>query len=279
MANDMRPCPFCGRAPVGKRYQDLYWYECSGFMCGLSAADHRSPIAAEAEWNSLYNRVMRLRAKDRKMAGNFRILVCCETSGVVRRAFADRGFDAWSCDLLPSDDMAGKHMIGDARDIAYGQEWDMIICHPPCTRLCNSGVRWLHNPPPGKTREEMWADLDEAASLFGALWNAPVKHIAVENPVMHRYGKERIRGYMPPAQSIQPWEFGHGETKRTCLWLRNLPLLYPTNIVDGRIPRIHRMPPGPDRWKERSRTYQGIAEAMADQWGTHIIDTWRQDNG
>jgi hypothetical protein len=113
----------------------------------------------------------------------------------------------------------------------------------------------------------LWAELDEAAALFSDFWNAPIKRIAVENPVMHRHAKARIRNYAEPAQSIQPWQFGHGETKRTCFWLRRLPPLRPTNIVEGREARVHKMPPRPDRWKERSRTFQGIAEAMADQWG------------
>lgn len=142
-----------------------------------------------------------------------------------------------------------------------------MVAHPPCTRLCNSGVRWLTEPPPGKTVEEMWQELDEAAALFSDFWNAPIDRICIENPVMHRHAKERIRNYEEFGQSIQPWQFGHGETKRTCFWLKNLPPLVPTNIVDGRENRVHRMSPGPDRWKERSRFFDGVAEAMADQWG------------
>jgi len=188
----------------------------------------------------------------------------------VRRAFAARGFDAWSCDLLPAEDRSNRHIVGDVRD-HLDDGWDLlIVAHPPCTRLCNSGVRWLSVPPPGRTLPEMWAELDDGAELFSACWNAPIKHIAVENPVMHRHAKERIRNYQEPAQSVQPWQFGHPETKRTCLWLRNLPPLRPTNIVEGREARVHRMPPSPDRWKERSRFFPGIAAAMADQWGDHI---------
>jgi len=142
-----------------------------------------------------------------------------------------------------------------------------MVAHPPCTRLCNSGVRWLSAPPTGRTLPEMWADLAEGAALFSDFWNAPIERIAVENPVMHRHAKQLIRGYQEPAQSVQPWQFGHGETKRTCLWLKNLPPLVPTNIVSGREARVHRMSPGPDRWKERSRFFSGIADAMADQWG------------
>lgn len=142
-----------------------------------------------------------------------------------------------------------------------------MVAHPPCTRLCNSGVRWLTAPPAGRTRDDMWADLDAGAALFSAFWNAPIERVCIENPVMHRHAKARIAGYRPPAQTIQPWQFGHGETKRTCFWLRNLPPLTPTQIVAGREARVHRMPPRPDRWKERSRFYPGIAAAMADQWG------------
>ncbi len=196
-----------------------------------------------------------------------KVLVACEFSGIVRRAFENLGHDAWSCDLLPAEDGGNRHIVGDAREI-LNDCWDfLIVAHPPCTRLCNSGVRWLFNPPAGKTVTQMWSDLDEGAALFSAFWNAPIPRVAVENPVMHSHAKARIVNYAPPAQSVQPWQFGHGETKRTCLWLRNLPPLRPTNIVGGRWARVHRMPPGPDRWKERSRFFPGIAEAMADQWG------------
>lgn len=188
-----------------------------------------------------------------------KVLVACEFSGTVRRAFAARGHDAWSCDLLPAEDRSNKHIVGDARDL-LNDGWDLLmVAHPPCTRLCNSGVRWL-------AERDLWADLDEAAALFSAFWNAPIERVAIENPVMHRHAKARIVNYRPPAQSIQPWQFGHGETKRTCLWLKNLPPLVPTNIVAGREARVHRMSPGPDRWKERSRFFSGVANAMADQW-------------
>jgi hypothetical protein len=209
------------------------------------------------------------------MSGSLRILVACEFSGVVRRAFAARGHDAWSCDLLPADDRSNRHIVGDARDY-LGDGWDLLmVAHPPCTRLCNSGVRWLAKPPPGKTVDQMQADLREGAALFSAFWNAPIDRIAIENPIMHRHAKALIANYAPPAQTIQPWQYGHGETKGTCLWLRGLPKLTPTQIVEGRTARVHRMPPGPDRWKERSRTFAGIAEAMADQWGDHAIKNTR----
>lgn len=196
-----------------------------------------------------------------------RVLVACEYSGTVRRAFAARGHDAWSCDLLPSEDRSNKHIIGDARGL-LNDGWDLLmVAHPPCTRLCNSGVRWLTKPPTGKTLEQMWVELDEGAALFSAFWNAPIERICIENPVMHKHAKARIENYQDFAQSVQPWQFGHGETKRTCFWLKGLPPLVPTDIVDGREQRVFRMPPGVDRWKERSRFFAGIAEAMADQWG------------
>lgn len=196
-----------------------------------------------------------------------RVLVACEFSGIVRRAFRDRGHDAWSCDLLPAEDGSNQHIVGDAREI-LGDGWDLLmVAHPPCTRLCNSGVRWLSKPPRGRTLAEMWADLDEGAALFSAFWNAPIERVAVENPVMHRHAKARIANFAEAAQSVQPWQFGHGESKRTCLWLRGLPPLRPTDIVEGREQRVHRMSPGPDRWRERSRFFPGIAAAMADQWG------------
>jgi len=196
-----------------------------------------------------------------------RVLVACEFSGTVRRAFAARGHDAWSCDLLPAEDGSNRHIVGDARDL-LGEGWDLLmVAHPPCTRLCNSGVRWLSVPPRGRTRGEMLADLEAGAALFSAFWNAPIERVCIENPVMHRHAKALIVNYREPSQSVQPWQFGHGEVKRTCFWLRNLPALTATDIVAGREARVHRMPPGPDRGKERSRFFAGIATAMAEQWG------------
>lgn len=209
-----------------------------------------------------------------------RILIACEFSGTVRRAFAAAGFDAWSCDLLPAEDGGNKHLVGDIRDyLDWG--WDMLaVFHPPCTRLCNSGVRWLTAPPPGKTLPQMWSELDEGAALFSDLWNAPIPRVACENPVMHRHAKERIINFTPAAQSVQPWEYGDWETKRTCLWLRGLPPLVPTyptldkaraalGLAPDAMPtaRVHRMAPGADRAKERSRFFPGIAAQMAEQWG------------
>lgn len=209
---------------------------------------------------------------------NARVLIACEFSGTVRRAFTAAGFDAWSCDILPAEDGSNHHITGNVLDV-LGEGWDLlIVAHPPCTRLCNSGVRWLTVPPPGRTSADMWRELDEGAALFTALWQAPVPRVAVENPVMHRHAKERIGGYVKPAQSVQPWQYGEWEKKRTCLWLRGLPALVPTfrTIEDARTAlqetgepkaRVHRMSPGKHRARERSRFFPGIAAAMAAQWG------------
>lgn len=182
------------------------------------------------------------------------VLVGCEYSGRVRQAFRDRGHDAWSCDLLPSEDDSPFHIQGDVLAL-LGDGWDLAIFHPPCTHLAVSGAR--HFP-------EKIADgrQQEALEFVRILLDAPIPRIALENPVS--IISSRIR---KPDQVIQPYMFGHGETKATCLWLKNLPKLVPTQIVSGREPRIHKMAPGPDRWKERSRTYPGIAQAMAMQWG------------
>lgn len=204
-----------------------------------------------------------------------RVLIACEFSGIVRRAFRDRGHDAWSCDLLPAEDGSNQHIVGDVRN-HLNDGWDMLmVAHPPCTRLCNSGVRWLSAPPPGKTREQMWAELDEGAALFSACWNAPIERIAIENPVMHRHAKERIVNYQPAAQTVQPWWFGEPFFKGIGLYLRNLTPLIPTGKLSP--PRagtdahrawskVHRMPPGPHRARERSRFFPGVAAAMAEQW-------------
>lgn len=180
-----------------------------------------------------------------------RVLVACEYSGRVRDAFIAKGHDAMSCDLLPTD-VPGPHYQGDVLDIIE-DGWDLMIAHPPCTHLAVSGARWFK----GKLTEQAGA-LD----FVRALMDAPIERIAIENPIS--VISSRIR---KPDQIVQPWMFGHGETKATCLWLKNLPKLTPTNIVAGREARVHRMPPGPNRWKERSRTFSGVADAMADKWG------------
>ncbi len=186
-----------------------------------------------------------------------RVLVACESSGTVREAFRKRGHDAWSCDLLPADDGSPHHIQGDCvPEIRRG--WDLVIAHPPCTHLASSGARWFAaKRADGRQRAGI--------SLFLSIASACIDRAprwAIENPIGIMSSK-----WCKPDQIIQPWQFGHGETKATCLWLYNLPLLKPTNIVPGREARIHKMPPSPTRWKERSKTYQGIADAMAEQWG------------
>lgn len=180
-----------------------------------------------------------------------KVLIACEFSGVVRDAFTKKGHYAVSADLMPSDS-EGMHWLGDVTKI-INQDWDLMIAHPPCTHLAVSGARWFKD----KIKEQ-----EQAINFFMKLINSPIGKIAVENPVSIMSTR-----YRKPDQIIQPWQFGHGETKKTCLWLKNLPLLKPTNIVGGREQRIHKMPPSPDRAKLRSITYQGIAEAMANQWG------------
>lgn len=190
-----------------------------------------------------------------------RVLVACEYSGAVRDAFAARGHDAWSCDLLPSD-KPGNHYQGDVKDI-INEPWDLMVCHPPCTHLAVSGARWFH------LKQQQQSD---ALDFVRMLLNAPIERIALENPVSIISTKIR-----KPDQVIQPWMFGHEATKTTCLWLKNLPQLVPTNIV-GRgarhitkggksLPEWYNLPPSADRWKIRSATFQGIASAMAQQWG------------
>jgi hypothetical protein len=182
-----------------------------------------------------------------------KVLIACEYSGTVRDAFIARGHDAISCDLLPSD-RPGPHYQGDVFDI-IGNGYDLMIAHPPCTHLAVSGARHFASKRADGRQQE-------AIDFFMRLAQADIHRIAIENPVciMSTVWRE-------PDQYIQPWQFGHGETKKTGLWLKNLPLLMPTNIVEGRDDRIHKMPPSPDRWKLRSKTYEGIAQAMALQWG------------
>lgn len=233
-----------------------------------------------------------------------RVLVACEYSGTVRRAFDALGHDVWSCDLLPADDRSNRHIVGDVRDMLHWG-WDLLmVAHPPCTRLCNSGVRWLREPPTklnpahhtlaeiaayelmnrDQRLEFMWQKLDEGAALFSDCWNAPIERVAIENPVMHQHAKDRITGYEEFAQSVQPWQFGTWEKKRTCFWLRGLPPLVPTyrTLDEARaglgLPadaepedRVFRLPPSADRSHERSRFFPGVAAAMAEQWGGYAL--------
>lgn len=228
------------------------------------------------------------------MTAPARVLIGCECSGMVRRAFAALGHDVWSIDLKPAEDRSNRHIVGDIRDY-LDEGWDLLaVLHPPCTRLTNSGVRWLSDPPenppadatsaereawPTLSREHrlavIWRHLDEGAALFADCWNAPIPRIAVENPVMHKHAKIRIRNFRPHSQSVQPWQFGTDEKgpdnvkKRTCLWLKGLPRLQPTGTLDGKTARdeVHKASPGPDRAARRSRFFPGLAVAMAEQWG------------
>lgn len=186
-----------------------------------------------------------------------KVLIACEYSGRVRDAFIAQGHQAVSCDLLPTDS-PGPHYQGDVFDI-INDGWDLMIAHPPCTYLSNSGVSWLHKRP------ERWEQMREGAEFFKALLDADIPRIAIENPIMHKYAVEIIGKRQD--QVIQPWQFGHGESKATCLWLKGLQELEPTQIVEGREQRMHLLPPSKDRWKIRSTTYQGIANAMSEQWG------------
>lgn len=228
-----------------------------------------------------------------------RVLIACEFTGTVRREFDRLGHDAWSCDTRASEDGSNRHIRDDVRNV-IGLGWDLlIVAHPPCTRLCNSGVRWIEDPSKLKNLGEdftaaeklAWPSMDleakrammqvklrEGAALFSDLWNAPVKRVAVENPVMHKHAKALITNYQEFGQSVQPWQFGDWERKRTCLWLRGLPPLkglYATEAEAGAAlgftgrpdNRVHSMSPGENRSKERSRFFPTIARAMAEQWG------------
>lgn len=183
-----------------------------------------------------------------------KVLVACEFSGIVRDAFTSRGHDAWSCDTLPSE-TPGQHYQGDARDFLEAG-WDLLIAHPPCTFITRSGLQWLKKQ---EDRRDLQA---HALGFVMQLWRAPIERIALENPI-----GVLSSAWCKPTQIIQPWQYGHGEVKATCLWLKGLPKLKPTEIVEGREPRVHFAAPGEERWKERSRTLEGIADAMADQWG------------
>lgn len=188
-----------------------------------------------------------------------KILIACEFSGVVRDEFIKLGHDAMSCDILPTE-KSGPHYQGNLIDI-LSDGWDLIIAHPPCTYLANSGVRWLHTDP------SRWSLLDDSCKFFKAILDSNIPKICIENPIPHKYAVERIG--QKYTQIIHPWEHGHGESKATCLWLKGLKLLTPSDIVEGREQRVWKLPPSKNRWKERSRTYPGIAKAMATQWGEY----------
>jgi len=214
-----------------------------------------------------------------------RVLIACETSGVMRRAFSALGHDTWSCDLLPAEDGSNRHIVGDVRDLLnYG--WDLLaVMHPPCTRLCRSGRRWMSGPgkwtlpkklPNGRTWDDMKGDFEAGVDLFTACWRAPIERVALENPEMNDLARDRMPADLPRPQIVQPWWFGDAAFKATGFYLRGLPPLYATNELTPPAPgtdehkrwsAVHRAPPGPDRWQIRSRTFAGIANACADQWG------------
>lgn len=218
-----------------------------------------------------------------------KVLIGCEKSGIVRRAFTERGHDAWSCDLLPADDRSNRHIQGDIRDI-LNDGWDMlIVAHPPCTRLCRSGRRWLSGPgkmtppkqlPRGRTWESMKAEFEAGVDLFVACWRAPVAHVAIENPEMHDLARDRMPPDVPKPHMVQPFWFGHPEYKATGWYLRGLLPLAVTNRLSEPEKgsdewkawhRVWRMPPGKDRGQERSKFFPGMAAAMADQWGAQAL--------
>lgn len=186
-----------------------------------------------------------------------KVLIACEFSGTVRDAFINRGHNAWSCDLLPTESKEARyHLQCDIFEAIEQNDWDLMIAHPPCTYLANSGARWF------KGNSDRIQKRNEAVEFVRRLFNCGIPKIAIENPI-----GSLPRLWRNYEQIIHPWQFGHGETKATCLWLKGLPKLQPTNIVDGREGRIHKLPPSPNRWKFRSITYQGISDAMAEQWG------------
>lgn len=205
-----------------------------------------------------------------------KVLVACEYSGTVRDAFARHGHHAVSCDLLPSD-TPGLHHQGDVRELLNDGSWDLMVAHPPCTYLCRAGARWLHDQRPSTPSclrgADRWQALEDASQFMRELLSAPIPRIAVENPRPYGPAGQRIGSL--PDQYVQPYEFGHLERKQTGLWLRNLPPLVATSDLKAEtlaLPKsvtdkVHRAPPSPDRWKLRSITYRGIAEAMAEQWG------------
>lgn len=208
------------------------------------------------------------------MNRKLKVLIACEFSGVVRREFRALGHDAYSCDLLPAEDDSPFHFQTDVRNV-IDDSYDLLIGHPSCQYLCNSGVRWLWNKD-GSRNEPRWTALNEATDFFLYFWNAPIKHICLENPIMHKYAKERIG--IKQSCIVQPWMFGDKENKATCLWMKNLPSLIPTNNVKEEMKnlsykeknKIHLMPPSPHRWKERSRTFPGIGKALATQFSSYI---------
>lgn len=218
-----------------------------------------------------------------------RVLIACETSGVMRRAFAARGHDVWSCDLLAAEDGSNRHIRGDVRNV-LDDGWDlMAVIHPPCTRLCRSGRRWMSGPgnwtppkqlPKGRTLSSMRDEFEEGVDLFFACWRSPIERVAIENPQMNDLAKDRMPADLPAPQIVQPFRFGEPAYKATGLYLRGLPQLVAKNMLPEpergsdewkAWSAINRAPPGTDRWKIRSRTFAGVADASADQWGGYAV--------
>jgi len=219
-------------------------------------------------------------------------LVACETSGIMRRALLARGYDTWSCDIEPTEDQTNRHIVCDVRDGILNEGWDLLtVMHPPCTRLCRSGRRWMSGPgkwtppkklPKGRSWDDMKAEFELGVDIFTSCWEAPIAHVAIENPEMNDLAKDRMPADLPPPHVVQPFWFGEPAYKATGWYLRNLPELQETN----RLPEpergsdewktwnaVHHMPPGPERARLRSRSFPGMMQAAAEQWGTHIEGT------
>lgn len=222
---------------------------------------------------------------------SLRVLIACETSGIARRAFAQLGHDVWSCDILPAEDGSNRHIICDVRDGILNEGWDLLaVMHPPCTRLCRSGRRWMSGPgdwtppkqlPVGRTWESMREEFEEGVSIFTACWNAPIARVAIENPEMNDLARARMPIDLPQPQMVQPFWFGHPEYKATGWYLRGLRPLVATNLLAEpergsdewkRWNRVHRMTPGPERSRLRSRSYPGMMVAAAEQWGGYALE-------
>lgn len=224
------------------------------------------------------------------MTRALRVLIACETSGIARRAFAARGHDTWSCDLEPAEDGSNRHIVCDVRDGVLEQGWDLLaVMHPPCTRLCRSGRRWMSGPgkwtppkrlPEGRSWADMRAEFDLGVDVFTACWRAPIPRVAIENPEMNDLARDEMPADLPAPQMVQPFWFGEPAYKATGWYLRGLPELAPTRMLREpergsdewkRWNRVHRMPPGPDRARLRSRSFPGMMAAAAYQWGGWAI--------
>jgi len=224
------------------------------------------------------------------MTAPLRVLIACETSGIARRAFLGRGHDAWSCDVLPAEDGSNRHIVCDVRDGILHDGWDLLcVMHPPCTRLCRSGRRWMSGPgrwtppkalPSGRSLADMRAEFEDGVSVFSACWAAPVDRVAIENPEMNDLARERMPADLPAPQMVQPFWFGDPAYKATGWYLRGLPELHPTDCLPEpergtdewrRWNRVHRLPPGLERTRLRSRSFPGMMAAAADQWGAHAM--------